>query len=331
MEITLPLGESYVDALQYHAFFSSIVLTNKNNYKYVLSKYINLTVRSIFRPHIDFCFQGVLDSSPSPINKFQIRGKVINIIKFINLALQNENYVYVKVNEFYLPHKMSYKKEMFVHDILVYGIDTVNKFLYTYGFDDTRRLNYTVYTFDEFEKSYYSLTYEWDYDLFLISEKQGVPFQNFDQIILKEFRKYSLSENPYSETINKVVSKEGNEYYTPINISSFDIYGIACYDFIISLLNEYIQNNAFFDPRSLYVLRNQKKVIRDSLKLMNCNDIEIPQKYENIYKKTEICTMLYFKYEITQDKKVLFNLLSHLKQIKEEEILFFKNFLENWF
>lgn len=326
MEIKLPLAESYIDALQYHAFFSSIAMAN-NNFKYMLSKYINITVRSIFRPHIDFCYQGVLDSSPSPLSKFQIRGKIMNITEFIISALKCGNYVYVKVNEFYLSHRMSYKKEMFVHDILVCGVDTSNKLFYTYGYDDTKKLNQTTHTFDEIEKSYYSLTYEWDYDLFLIRENPKYYHQNFEEIIFKEFKRYALSVNPYFEAINKAVMKQDSEYNTPVTISSFDIYGIACYDFIINALSEHIHNDVFFDPRSLYVLRNQKKAIRDSLALINCSDSSIQQKYEKIYKRTENCAMIYLKYDMTQEKKMLTSLLSHLKQIKEDEALFFENIL----
>lgn len=327
MEIKLPLAESYIDALQYHAYFSSIVMT-KNNFKYMLSKYINITVRSIFKPHIDFCYQGILDLSPSPLKKNQIRGKIMNIIKFMISALQNGNYVYIKVNEFYLSHRSSYKKQMFVHDILVYGVDTVSRLFYTYGYDDTQKLNHAAHTFDEIEKSYYSLTYEWDYDLFLIRESNDYSFNNLDEIILQEYRNYSLSLNPYYITINKVISGEDRETNEPINISSFDLYGIKCYDFAIKILNDYIHNNASFDSRTLFVLRNQKKSIRDSLSLINCNDSDMSKKYEQIYKETEICAMLYLKYEITQDKKILFDLLSNLKQIKEEEILFFKRFFK---
>ena len=327
MEIKLPLAESYIDALQYHAYFSSIVMT-KDNFKYMLSKYINITVRSIFKPHIDFCYQGILDLSPSPLNKFQIRGKIMNITEFIISALRSGNYVYVKVNEFYLPHRISYKKEMFVHDILVYGVDNSNKLFYTYGYDDTKKLNHTTHTFDEIEKSYYSLTYEWDYDLFLIRENNDYSFNNLDEIILQEYRNYSLSVNPYYKTINKVINGEDGGANEPINISSFDVYGIKCYDFVINILNDHIHNNASFDSRTLFVLKNQKKTIRDSLLLMNCNNSDMSKKYGQIYKETEICAMLYLKYKNAQDKKILSDLIFRLKQIKEEEISFFERFFK---
>lgn len=162
MKKILKIADPYITSLQYHAFFTCVILSKKHNINYILNNYIDIAIRSLYNPHIDFLYEGLLNHNSSPLSKIHIRGKVDNIIDFIIESIINDCYISTNIDEYFLPNRTFYLKKSFVHDILIFGYDSDKKIFYTFGYDTSNQLAISEVSFDNIEKAYSALKYEWD-------------------------------------------------------------------------------------------------------------------------------------------------------------------------
>lgn len=60
----------------------------------------------------------------------------IDIVEFIRNEIKHGWYVYVCIDEFYIPERQAYQKFHFIHDCLIYGIDDIKREFCLIGYND---------------------------------------------------------------------------------------------------------------------------------------------------------------------------------------------------
>ena len=216
---SLPLANPGIKAFQYHAFQFAITDCYDITAPYKFSNYIQLFCDTekfekskLF--HLDFypSFQDYSFFNPylkiercakSFINKFKI-----DIIDVISNAIENNKYVYLFLDEYYIPRKYVYKKSHMQHDCLLSGINSKSNLLLLSGYDFMGNYSTWWVSFDDFCSAFYSTNaFLDDYDY-------------FDRIYCFEFNK----KYTYKFDIESVCKSLGEYLYSQnseINLSLF--------------------------------------------------------------------------------------------------------------
>lgn len=78
------------------------------------------------------------------------------IVDLVKCSIDNGDYIYAVVNEFYIRHRKAYMRHNYDHDILIYGYDE-EKFN-VLGYDENVHYSATEVSFNEFENAFNSVT-----------------------------------------------------------------------------------------------------------------------------------------------------------------------------
>lgn len=67
----------------------------------------------------------------------------VNIIKYMENAIIENKYLYLCLDEFYIPDRWAYNNTHFYHDVLVYGFDSERNLFYLCGYDENMKFNFS--------------------------------------------------------------------------------------------------------------------------------------------------------------------------------------------
>jgi len=138
---TLPFTQPLAYGLQYYAFPLGILACHPQTTDWVLSNY--LQVSWITDPDIDIDLEFYLhDFSVSPwletlkLNRELVAAQAGGIIGLVRAAVQADFYVYLTLNERYVPERLAYDQDTdYMHDPLIRGVDDHADVFEIYGFD----------------------------------------------------------------------------------------------------------------------------------------------------------------------------------------------------
>jgi hypothetical protein len=132
---------------QHHAFTLGIILKEKENYFWLYNNYIQLVYSK--KGGLDtFNFNMEFATHQTPFIRNTLDDYLLDLlsidkIDYIITALEHGKYVEMCVDEYYIPHRRAYMKQHFIHDILIYGYDTVDKCFTAIGYDDNMQYSVT--------------------------------------------------------------------------------------------------------------------------------------------------------------------------------------------
>lgn len=170
----------------------------------------------------------------------------MDALDIIKNEINNDNYVFSTLNEFFIPGTYFYKKVNMFHTELIYGYDDELKLLYGFVYDDNPKYTAITIKYEDFEKAY-----------------------NKTDVDLKFFTTYTLKDNTeinYNYEINKqtlyeyIYSQHGSADFDNSNI----ILGLKVYDFILSELDKL--PNQRIDPRNFAALYEHKTIMLKRIK-----------------------------------------------------------------
>ena len=225
----------------------------------------------------------------------------------------DDRYVYIAVDEMYIPYRTSYQIKSFVHDILVYGFDTDNTEFMLIGFDQKQKYNCHNVSFSTLNKSIISAN---DFLKKLSSTYEF--FGNGNNFSLK-IRNLSVSPISCSTLVNKL-----NAHF---NSSAFKSHsGYLCYSGLQiykKLLNDL---DALIDYRNWNIIKEHKKFI--ILYILNnfpelTSELFIDDRNSNnILWLADCCLALALKYNVDKKSKTLDKLKNEAFNLfcKEEKL-----------
>lgn len=202
-----------------YAFPFSIIGGHHHNYMpWVVSNFLNISYHPLhFLKRVDrLCFR---KSAYFFWSFFRFRIKFLlhkeEIVSYLKRELDNERYISVLLNEYFIPGKSSYNKKNFLHDKYIYGYNDDLSVFYVLSIADKGIYKKHEISYENMRKAY--CDYFWNHCFFVFELKD----YDFSKINSKKIRKQ----------LCRYLSKRKN-------------YGINCYDLIITHFNSIKPNEA---------------------------------------------------------------------------------------
>lgn len=141
----LPLVDPPVKTYQCLAYPLSIILAHEEAWPWFYSNFIQLY--AINHRDITMHSHGEFDHYPWLTTTVRETGEFADesgLIDLIIASIDEEKYIYLFVDEFYLEHSAAYQQYPFIHDLLIHGYDNERNVVHASGF--TKNRTYSCYT-----------------------------------------------------------------------------------------------------------------------------------------------------------------------------------------
>lgn len=330
-EKKLPLCESPIKVYSNYAYVLSVLLNNRDALNWFYSNFIQvkyirdtennqLFVFNYSLGNLTKYFYNIPYLEVRSLNRGFLLEICDDITKVLCKAIEEGYYIMTVVDEFYLPPRPFYKKEHYLHLIMINGFDMENEIFYSAGFNEYK-YEETCLKFEDVFKAISSMKgnnkdVRDDYCMmYKLQEKDKIEYlrENYNYFPYKlnlKLIKRSLQEY--------LASKCSDEHFdTFYEVSPDSEYGISYYEAMIEYIDKFIEKRyeGNIYTVAFHGMLEHKIVMVQRLKFLQDNDyvckIEgVINMYEEIATKAKIIRSLLIKYNFT--KKI--NLLTKVKE-----------------
>ena len=254
-----------------------------------------------------------------------IRRKYKNILEYIMYAIEEGYYVFLNMNQENLSTRMGAK----IHRTFIYGFDENKRILYVADHYNHRKYALAELGFDEFLKAY-EFTY-WD--------NNGDNLIQSDKLLIRETQMFTIAkQRPFKYEFNlewvKMQLKDYlNATYTLHCVAALGevegvkrYWGISSYNLAVDHLDELIKNEkeCSKDWKTFTLICDHKKLLKLRMEFFRDRGIcsisdEEMDKYDMLYRTSEIVLKLFLKYRVSGNVKPLKKMQDMLMEMKEVE------------
>ncbi|HHP1111508.1 MULTISPECIES: hypothetical protein [Bacillus cereus group] len=329
MEKLLPINESIpVTCFQFEAFPLAIISNYEDAYPWIHSNYIQLAFHKDFMiAPVPFKFY-LFDYTIVPWLKVQKLDREIyslinrDIVDFLKKAIDMGYYIYLNVDEYYIPCREAYKNFNKSHDILVFGYNEKELSFSVLGYNEKRFFSKTKVPYDLFEKAFLNL--------------DNIE-NNCNQIYLFKFNE----KTNYSFKINVVInsledylfSRNSAEHFNALAEPEQLVFGIECYNYLDKYLDTIKVDNTID-------LRYLQKVVEHKICMFNrINYLEqkrylnkisnFPTLYDSVVQESKTIKLLAIKFNKVRNESTFIKIKQKIKNLKDLEVKILTNVLEN--
>jgi hypothetical protein len=264
----LPLGAPASNSYQFMAFPLAILAAEKKAEGWIYSNFVqtclDMDLKSSPVPYYYFIF----DYTISPfLEALKLNREILELMHleataFIEGCIGLGYYIYLNVDEYYIPSRENTLKRHFSHDVMINGFDSEARALSIYGFTDRRRLECVNMEYAEFSKAYSSLR-EIEPDLL--------------QVVLYRLNRdaeFSFDIGGFCEQLEEFLQGSNSSMrFRALRTPWERIYGIKAYDHLIEYIDECLCNSAKIEVKIFHFLYEHKKLMKDRLEFMLENAI----------------------------------------------------------
>lgn len=321
LAITKPPANGY----QFYSYPLAIILNHEESYPWFYSNFIQLAFdKNIFAP-VPLCFY-MYDYACNPwLNVHRLQRETFSmldkeIVDFVVDSIDRGYYVYLNVDEYFIPDRGDYQKKHFSHDTLVYGYDLGLRTLKILGFNKVGAYESSEVSFNEFSQSYHYL------------DKIE---NNCNQIYLYQYNqagKYDFNAKLVKETLEDYLySRNTSERFSMIAEPWDRAYGMESYEYLQKYFQNLLANKVHTDIRLLHILWEHKSCMKLRTEYMyengfieNPNDVETAKLIEH---KAFMVKKLFLKYFLTEKKEIIETVSQLTDEIKELEAVFIEDLI----
>jgi hypothetical protein len=323
MKKLLPINDRpMIIGYTHHAYPLSIASINDNYKDWFFSNFIQLKSYKTFFPEdtfIDFDFTyHYYDNNPwidtTCINEEEQED--ISIEDLVIECIENDEYICIFVNQYFISGLNGYQSFHFTHEILIFGYDEKEQLFSAIGFDKTG--NYSKMNVNKSE-------------LLL-----GYQHRNEKRLFNREYPiyKYKYSDRFKCKLDIDNIKDLINDYLlstdTPTKRSQKDrlhyfehVYGLSVYNYLKLYYSDPTRNK---DIRPAHIFWEHKKVMLERLNYLYKRKIvneKLYSKYENVVELASILRSKIMKYNFTSNSKELITIPELIDNIffEEERIL----------
>ena len=241
------------------------------------------------------------DMGPLEINFHSYAvGLQLDIEKYIISSIDNNYYVTIFVDEYYIENRPAYKKNHHIHEILIHGYD--NEKFYYFTFD--RRVLLST-----FQRSQTADAYKFGYSIYInMSEWEKVNWVYEKSIILLKPKQiqnqYTFSEIRFIENLKSYLNGEFGASYNSFAMPKEKCY-IGVYN--TNLIIDCIENlspsgNVYIIYPSIHAWYESKKNLLNKIKYFYekanyKNDIFISEYERSVVKQADAIRLSFIKYQ----------------------------------
>ena len=326
MKKVLPITESPFELYHSNAYPLTIILNNKDTMEWLYCNYIHLFY--IEKQDIDplwfYCpdYKGRFYNSFLPwldyqvLDKNTIKDLNIDILSLVKYSIDNEQYVSLFWDEFYIPNGIFMGDIHIRQRALIYGYDDASNHLYTYSEKSNSRLETCLVSYEDFKLSFYS-SYIKGFPYVYIMKLDVNRQYKFDvKSVITQIKDYLSSRDITESQRESFNSHEGVKF------------GFSIYDCIRDYLNTVSKRNTFHYHKTLNILSEHKKIMLQRIQYMQNNGyLEISsthfKDYETVYKTSKVLGSMFQKYNISRDEAIISRIILKVNEIsvKEKAIL----------
>lgn len=322
-ELKLPIYKPFFAGYQHHAnCFSMLDLDNDLLYrKWFMNHFIQLMCSIEFVKNrqslLDFYREDFYEAYSEIIHVQNIHQNIIKhyskgIIGFIFDCIDDEQYIELIVNEFYIPGTKAYQKYDHDHGIFIYGYNKTERIVHARYFKN-ELFSDTTLTFEEIENAYDNvvMTYHWCAHSKLF-KKRSVEM-NVDVIRIM----HSIED----------LMKSRTRYRS----SEYRIYGLQVYQSIKEHA-QHLEEDMAFDIRSLQIVCEHKfGMVRrfEIAKQLGWETDTILPQITNLAGQFNMFRYKFLKCILQRNKGSMTLLLNQLDQLEQEEYRFYEQLLQH--
>lgn len=288
MKRILPVCRPDVLGYTYHAFPLSILLVRQESRPWFFSQFIQLMSGTnkdyeYFTDYYTWTYEHTsLVYSPLLITQQTFRDQAADsgeIVAYIAESINRGNYVYVFVDEFYIPGRTLYKDAHVTHDILVHGYDHDQEVLFISGFNKNVVYGQWTVPYDDFVKGYHMA------DTCSLNNSMIIKMKYND---LAHYRESPVSL--YESLTDFLHSRNSSERFrfirSPLSDKNY-VFGLNVYQNLISYLAEVMKGNYTLNVMPFHIVAEHKQVMCNRLRFMEeTYNIDL-KKHFNCYKSLE--------------------------------------------
>ncbi len=312
----------------HHAHPLSIILNYKESHEWFYSNYIQLCCEiGLEGKRIPFNFYGYEASLPEKnypflniekISKNVIQLTQLDICTFLIKCIDLGYYVRASIDRYYIKtFTKDYKENHKYHEVLLFGFDNDEKTFLAYGYVDGFFKEAKI-SFHDFSQAFLNCLSQVAYqnDVYLFKYNGTYQYQFDINLVTELLNDYLCSNN---------TSKRLSMFKNPLNLA----FGIRVYHYIKQSIEVLFDNKHNYDIRPLHILWEHKKVMIERIKFMEMHGYIRKGKYPislyyNIEKEVLILRNKLIRYKITEETKILKDILNAIDRIT----LYEKNAIE---
>lgn len=267
----------------YHSLPLCIILSENKLYDWFYLHYIQLVLTTaahndgntgVFLDFLEGHNYDVWHNSNEVLKRIYVRDGFfiknrINILDVVINGINNQHYLIVFLDEYYLPDKANYKKHHFMHESLIYGYDNEKKEILSIAFDKNNIFNKIRYSYSDFCQAFKA---KLDYDL---ENEYGFSYANVTLYkindLIKEnifsIKRFSYQLYKYLFSISDIIDRYyfdaiDGKFSTEARTYSF---GFDIYDQVIKSLYYSIEKCTLLDYTIFHLLSEHKKGLYNRL------------------------------------------------------------------
>ncbi|WP_405392309.1 hypothetical protein OG596_33495 [Streptomyces sp. NBC_01102] len=255
MRTQLPVSEPLAGGYHFYAFPLAIMGTDERAKDWILSNYIHLAHDPDPETSVPFCFY-LYDYAISPWldvvrnTRDWLRAMGTDPVEFCRAAVHAGYYVYLNLDDYFIPSRPGHQVRHGSHDLLICGADDERSVFTSFGYTKNDVMRRAELTFDELRQGYLSLdTVPNDCpQVYLYRPDKDADYTFNFSLVRRSFEDYLDAAN---------VSEQFDMFRVPWERS----YGIACYPPLQRYLTDYTEGNTEGDIRYLHILWEHKRLM----------------------------------------------------------------------
>ncbi|MNO50748.1 hypothetical protein D3C76_411320 [compost metagenome] len=343
--IILPYSDPIIKGYLFFAFPLSIIGYNEKTAPWVLSNYIQMRFDKDFInspvPYTFYAYEHHLspwlldeEFSRNTLNFFKF-----DIVSWVKNCIDQKKYVYIYLDEYYMPGRTCFGKVNYAHENLIFGYDDNLQLFDVLGFDDQNIFKPVQLTYDNFVEAYMGI------EKMIYNEKfnkQNTTEESLNYFnTVKLFRvnhsglyafNYKLTTNTLKDYVN---GTNTSELFSMILEPKWHfVFGTDCYSYIHEYHKSLLNKEVDFDVRYIHNVWEHKLLMTKRIEYMNNNKvIEISQDIVGQFKSVENRALslrnLMLKFRFSEDPKHIHSIMDGLSQIAEQEVYLINKVLQN--
>lgn len=316
------------------AFPLSVAFTNSQNYEWIYSNYIQLIFQDPKRfdnQPVKFfklsCRTGYVWDAECPLLNYDrvTRSTIallgINIIDFICSGIEQNCYVLIYLDEYYLSYRSQFRKLHYIHESLFVGFDLDKRILYGLAYVTDKY----GYSFKEFTVEMDEVMHAYQSEYYEGVQKERITFLSCNGEKFYEFDIEAVKNEVY-DYLKSIPSDQ--KYRLIINPNENYKFGIGIYDNLIKYYRDDFTHNTIIP---LHILYEHKVLMLERVMFMIENNYinyekRLVDAIQKIITDCDICKKIYMKYNINKKGKLLQDMIDRIYSIKEEDIEFMQEF-----
>ena len=320
MEKKLPIIMPPIETYQSSSFILGIILANSNIENVFYNNYINLVCNNtnkMWDVELQFAnvsWEDFRRNGIAEMDMYYLKNLSSDkYVDFIKERIDQGNYILLySIDEFFLSYTINYQKRHFIHDTYIYGYNTDSFFIMAYKEKKLQMLEISIEEIVEGMYSYFQIDNDANFCTFRPFHAISVQV-DFDKM-MKEIMSYAREYKSYKDA----------------KVYGINIYSILekCILFIAEgKTDEY---DGALDLRVFRMLWEHKKILVNHIKKIKEKkklDEQIIAQIIEIEQAANKVFLLSMKYNVTYKKEILYKILGYLEEVREKEIIFFKQLI----